>query len=147
MIVYLDTSAFVKLFMTEVHAEETRSWFDQARPAVTSVITYPEACSALARRAHRLPEASAQIRQWLVALDERWRRVVAIETASHAAGMLALKHRLRGMDAIQLGAAIRLRERLDQQGADEPLRFAAFDGRLLEAAEAEGFATLGGPIS
>ena len=60
--------------------------------------------------------------------------------------MLALKHGLRGMDAVQLGSAIRTRERLREQGEEDQLLFAAFDRRLLEAAEREGFATLGGPL-
>ena len=49
------------------------------------------------------------------------------------------------MDAIQLATATRVRARLAEQGVDEPLVFACYDRRLLEAAEREGFATLGGP--
>mgnify|MGYP000872872250 CR=1 FL=1 len=53
----------------------------------------------------------------------------------------------RCTDAAQLGSAIQTRTRLREQGAQAPLLFAAFDRRLLEAAEREGFATLGGPLS
>ena len=66
-----------------------------------------------------------------------------------AAGRLALSHELRGMDAMQLAAAVTLRERL-RAGAADPattdIVFAAFDGRLLDAAEREGFQTLGGEL-
>jgi predicted nucleic acid-binding protein len=147
MIAYLDTSAFVKLVIHEDGAEEARSWFAQAGPAITSVITYPEACSALSRRARRSDGRDARLDQWIAELDARWHRVVAVEATSRPAGGLALKHGLRGMDAVQLGSAMRTRERLREQGAEAQLLFAAFDRRLLEAAEREGFATLGGPLA
>jgi predicted nucleic acid-binding protein len=146
MIVYLDTSAFVKLIIDEEWADAARSWFAQSGPAITSVITYPEACSALGRRARQSRGRGAPLDEWIAALNARWQRVVAIEAAAQPAGRLALEHGLRGMDAVQLGAAFRLRERLQEQGAEGQLQFAAFDRRLLEAAEREGFATLGGPL-
>jgi hypothetical protein len=53
------------------------------------------------------------------------------------------------MDAVQLAAAVTLRDRLRAGATGEPaadVAFATFDRRLLEAAEREGFATLGGPL-
>jgi predicted nucleic acid-binding protein len=145
VITYLDTSAFVKLVLDEEHADQARSWFEVSQPAITSVITYPESCSALGRRARQSSEDDARLEEWLAALSARWSRAVIIEVAPERAGALATKHRLRGMDAIQLATATRVRERLAEQGVDEPLVFACYDRRLLEAAEREGFATLGGP--
>lgn len=145
MITYLDTSAFVKLVIDEEHADEARSWYEESRPAITSVITYPESCSALGRRARQSLADDERLEEWLAALNDRWRRAVTIEVAPERAGALATKHGLRGMDAIQLAAAIRVRERLDAQRAAEPLVFSCYDRRLLEAAEREGFATFGGP--
>jgi predicted nucleic acid-binding protein len=147
VITYLDTSAFVKLVLDEEHSGEARSWFEEPRPAITSVITYPESCSALGRRARQSLEDHARLGEWLAALSARWSRAVTIEVAPERAGALATKHELRGMDAIQLAAAIRVRERLDAQSVDETLLFATFDRRLLEAAASEGFATLGGPLT
>lgn len=145
MIAYLDTSAFVKLVIDEEGADAARSWFAEAGPAITSVITYPEACSALGRRARQAGEGGMLLDEWIAALDARWHRVLAVHASSQPAGVLALKHGLRGMDAIQLGSAMRTRARLRQQGEEDQLLFATFDRRLLEAAEREGFATLGGP--
>jgi len=145
VITYLDTSAFVKLVVDEEHADEVHSWFEESRPAVTSVITYPESCSALGRRARLSLEDDARLEEWLAALNTRWSRAVTIEVTPERAGALATKHGLRGMDAIQLATASRVRKRLDAQGVDEPLVFACYDRRLLEAAEREGFTTLGGP--
>jgi uncharacterized protein len=144
MIVYLDTSAFVKLVLDEERALEARAWFDDAMPAVTSAITYPEACAALARRAREAQGSDAPIDGWKSELDERWRRAAAIRVDARLAGLLALRHGLRGMDAIHVATAVHVRERLLREDDHEEVRFAAFDQRLLEAAEREGFATLGG---
>jgi predicted nucleic acid-binding protein len=146
VIVYLDTSAFAKLILDEDGAADARSWFGQGWPAISSVVTYPEACSALQRRSHRAG-GKRDLSAWLSELDARWRRVLAIRVDAPLAGRLAVKHRLRGMDAVQLAAAIGARERLRPADAGEDLRFAAFDRELREAAEREGFTTLGGPLS
>jgi predicted nucleic acid-binding protein len=144
MIVYLDTSAFVKLMVEEDGSAEVHSWFGEGWPAVSSVVTYPEACSALGRRSHERG-GHARLAPWLEELETRWRRVLAIRVDATLAGRLAITHRLRGMDAVQLAAAMITRERLRAADAAEELRFAVFDRELREAAEREGFATLGGP--
>jgi hypothetical protein len=146
VIVYLDTSAFVKLILQEEGAVDARSWFDEAGPAVSSVITYPEACAALGRRARASGGKSPHLEAWIAELEARWRRVVSVRVESQPAGELALRHGLRGMDAVQLAAAVNARERLRRHAEDAELVFAAFDRQLLKAAEREGFATLGGPL-
>lgn len=145
MIVYLDTSAFVKLVLDEPGDAAAREWFSQARWAVSSVITYPESCSAVGRRSRYGDVDEGELRRWTAELDERWRRVVAVPVGAQQAGLLALEHRLRGMDAVQLAAAVTFRTRVTATVPDEQVVFAAFDRRLREAAEREGFATLGGP--
>jgi hypothetical protein len=54
VILYLDTSAFAKLVLTEPETAMMRDLFNRADYAVTSVITYPEASSALYRQDHVL---------------------------------------------------------------------------------------------
>ncbi len=144
MIVYLDTSAFVKLVLEEDGSVEARAWFGEGWPAISSAVTYPEACSALRRRS-RERGGDARLATWLEELETRWRRVLAIRVDAALAGRLAIAHRLRGMDAVQLAAAVNTRERLRDADAEAELRFAAFDRELCEAAEHEGLATLGGP--
>jgi predicted nucleic acid-binding protein len=146
VIVYLDTSAFVKLILQEEGAVDVRSWFDEAGPAVSSVVTYPEACSALGRRARASGLVSPHLEAWIAELEARWRRLVSVRVDPRPAGELALRHELRGMDSVQLAAAVNVRERLRRYADDAEVIFAAFDRRLLEAAEREGFATLGGPL-
>ena len=72
---------------------------------------------------------------------------MAVPVAERLAGRLALSRRLRGKDAVQLAAAMTLREhmRLGVPGS-EVVVVVAFDRRLLEAAEREGSATLGDPL-
>jgi len=147
MILYLDTSALVKPIVRERGFDEVVDWFERADLVASSAVSYAEACSALGQNDRRRGKSPSRLGEWLVALDEYWNEVMRVPVAEWAAGRLALAHELRGMDAIQLAAAVTLRERL-RAGADDPspveIVFAAFDQRLLEAAEREGFTTLGG---
>jgi len=146
VILYLDTSAFVKLVIDEPGAAEARDWFSGTRRAASSVITYPEATAALCRCDREEGPAEARRDAWLAALDDRWRRCVRLPVAEQTAGRLAVTHGLRGMDAIQLAAAVALRARVLEAAPATEVVFATFDRRLLEAAEREGLATLGGPL-
>jgi predicted nucleic acid-binding protein len=145
MIIYLDTSAFVKLVIDEDGADPARRWFDEASLATSSVITFPEACSALARRAGRKAAADGRLDNWVAELDARWTRTAVVRVDERVAGRLAIEHSLRGMDAVHLGAAAAVRERALARSKTAVVKVAAFDRRLLEAAAREGFATLGGP--
>ena len=150
MILYLDTSALVKLIIREDGTADAVAWFERADLIASSVITYAEACSALGQNDRRRAGTPSRLSEWLIALDEHWREVMRVPVAEWPAGKLALAHGLRGMDAVQLAAAITLRERLRGGTTGTPaadVAFAAFDRRLLEAAEHEGFATLGGPLA
>jgi predicted nucleic acid-binding protein len=147
MIIYLDTSAFVKLVIDEDGADLARRWFDEASLATSSVITFPEACSALARRTSREAAGGGRLDDWLSELDARWTRTARVRVDERVAGRLAVAHSLRGMDAVHLGAAIAVRERALARSRAAIVTVAAFDRRLLEAAEREGFATLGGPLT
>jgi predicted nucleic acid-binding protein len=143
VILYLDTSAFAKLVLEESETATARDWFDQADFAATSVITYPESTSALYRQDREKGSAEPRLRGWLAALDDRWRRCVRLPVAEQLAGRVVLAHGLRGMDAVQLAAAMTFRSRVLESLPQETVTFATFDRRLLRAAEREGFATLG----
>ncbi len=147
MILYLDTSALVKLIVPEDRSSDAVAWFTTADLTATSVITYAEACSALGQNDRRRKSRTSRLGQWLTGLDEHWRDVMKVPVAERVAGELALTHGLRGMDALQLAAAVTLRNELQTRAAGRRVQevvVAAFDRRLLEAAEREGFATLGG---
>ena len=50
MILYLDTSALVKLYVVEPHSNKVRKWAEEAEIVATCRIAYPEALSAMNRR-------------------------------------------------------------------------------------------------
>jgi predicted nucleic acid-binding protein len=148
VILYLDTSALVKLIVPEDGSPDTIAWFAAAELTATSVITYAEACSALGQNDRRRKSRTPRLGQWLTGLDQHWRDVMKVPVAERVAGELALTHGLRGMDALQLAAAVTLRGELRTRAAGRRVQevvVAAFDRRLLDAAGREGFATLGGP--
>ena len=53
MILYLDTSSLVKVYVDEPGYEETRKLIPQARSVATSLVTYVEMRSALGRKLRR----------------------------------------------------------------------------------------------
>ena len=50
MILFLDTSALVKLYVEEPHSVAVREWVDEAEVVAACRVAYPEAVSALNRR-------------------------------------------------------------------------------------------------
>jgi predicted nucleic acid-binding protein len=50
MILYLDTSSLVKLYLDEVYSEAVHRWAQEAEVLATSRVAYPETLAALARR-------------------------------------------------------------------------------------------------
>ena len=147
MILYLDTSSFVKLVLDdEPGAAETRARYEEAEHTCISVITYPEATAALCRQDREVGTVTERLDTWLRDFEGFWRQCVRVPVFESTAARLARAHALRGMDAVQLASAAELRARVlaDTPAAD--FRLLAYDRRLLEAAEREGFATLGGPL-
>lgn len=133
MILYLDTSALVKLFIDEDGREIALDRFRAASSSATSVIAYTECRAALARR-QRAGDFDRNHLSGLVArLDEIWptirNRQVSGELA-HLAGYLAEAHALRGYDAVHLASALVFTREFDD------LEFLSFDVRLNEAARA-----------
>jgi len=147
VILYVDTSAVAKTVLREAGTDRVERWFHRAEQIAASVITYAEACAALDRN-HRLHGRDGDVlRAQLVRLDAQWSEFLVVPVDELSAGRVALRHHLRGMDAVQLSGALRLRDDVSAYAPDAEVAFAAFDRRLLEAAEREGFATLGGPLA
>jgi predicted nucleic acid-binding protein len=83
----------------------------------------------------------------LAELDAQWAEFLVLPVSERVAGQVALRHRLRGMDAVQLATALELRALASAHSPGVEVVVASYDRRLLEAAEREGFATLGGPLA
>ena len=136
MILYLDTSSFLKLFIVEEHSEAVREHVASADGLHTSIVSWPEAKGVIARavRGNRiLAESYAASESKLL---EFWNKVDVVDVTTDLiaeAGDLAARFYLRGLDAIHLASAVTL-----QRYLNEPVAFSAFDDRLLDAAEACG---------
>jgi hypothetical protein len=134
MILYVDTSALVKLHVSEAGSDRVRMWSDQASGLVTSLVTYVEARAAFARM-HRLGALTADAFRGAVTMfDHDWSRceIIGVDDplVRRAAG-LADRHGLRGYDAIQLATALEVRPH------EGKLVFGCFDDRLNRAAVRE----------
>jgi len=141
LILYLDTSALIKLYVTEPGSDETESLREQADLVATVMMTYAEAAAAFARRIREQPVMVASLS---LARDEffaDWPQYLGIpidQRLLHQAARLADAFALRGYDSVQLAAA----HILQLQGVPG-IVFASFDERLATAANLIG---LGSPF-
>jgi predicted nucleic acid-binding protein len=137
LILYLETSSLVKLYVREKDSETVRGCVEASEAVATSVLAYAEARAAFARKLREqgiTKDAHEAVKR---ALAADWPSVfVLYVTAGTArlAGDLAEKHALRGFDALHLASAAELRA----AGAGD-IRFSSADERLRAAARAEGF--------
>jgi predicted nucleic acid-binding protein len=134
MILYLDTSSLVKLYIEEEHCELVREWSTAAAQVATSRVARPETLSALARRAHRGDLAAGSFALITRAFESAWNDFIRLDLDEEFAGRLAIRHLLRGFDAIHLAAACELRDAV----SPGVVLFSSFDLPLLRAARAEG---------
>jgi uncharacterized protein len=139
LILYLDTSALVKLFFREAGSKVVVDLAERADSVVTSQIAYAESCSALARRKRDKRLTVEEFETAKKHLDEMWPQMDTILVDEIKAGELAIKHVIRGFDAIHLAAALELRT-----SDDTPIEvtFCSFDDRQNDAARAEDLAVV-----
>lgn len=136
MILYLDTSSLIKLYVEEEGSEEVRALVREAALVATCVVAYAEARATLARlrRQGRLPPSAYDRAK--AQLDRDWPKfltVGALEGVCREAGDLAERHRLRGFDSLHLAASLWLA----RQGGVTSVRFSSFDDALNRAARKE----------
>ncbi len=133
MILYLDTSALVKLYVREDHSDAVRQEVTAAVAAATARIAYAEARAAFARRAREGTLAPQDLRRVVTALDADWENYLCLEVTENIArqaGELAERYALRGFDSLHLASALALQRRVAM-----PFRFLCYDDRLQAVAE------------
>ncbi len=136
MILYLDTSAWVKLYVREAGSKELRTFVTKSEVMAASVVAYPEARAAFARLRAQGISTDAKHRQRLAQLNLDWENLLRIELAPsvvRTAGDLAEVYGLRGFDSIHLASALWLKEK-----TSTAFCFAVFGQRLRAAAERAG---------
>lgn len=132
---YLDTSALIKRFIAEKGSVLVRTLVTRTGPVATAKIAYAEVYAGLTRKrrdGHLSDRLYAQVcRQF----ERDWQAYIRVDLRDEILALardLIQRHPLRGFDAIHLASALSLKGALG-----EDLVFAAADGRLLRAAEAE----------
>lgn len=138
MILYLDSSSLVKLYVEESGSPDVHRWVDDAEVLATSRVAFAEVMAALARRQREgsLDAAAFQAAEARLAVD--WADIAVVEVDELAAGRLAVQHALRGFDAMHLAAALDMRK----DAGSARLAFTSFDKRQVMAAEAKGLIVL-----
>jgi predicted nucleic acid-binding protein len=134
LILYLDTSALVKLYVEEDGSSDVAAAVEVASAVVTARIAYAEARAAFARHRREGGITAAELRRIVQRLDQDWSRYGIVELSEAAvrrAGILAERRALRGFDALHLACALELR----RAGAE--VVFLSFDTRLTGAARRE----------
>ena len=138
MIVYLDTSSLVKLYVQEAHTALVKKWVAEAEIVATCRIAYPETMSAINRRFRQGDVTEKQYDSLIAKFSGEWARFAAVDFDEVEAGRLVNLYGLRGFDAVHLSAATLLKA--DQNNIS--LSFSSFDEKLNDAASAEGFTIL-----
>lgn len=142
MILYLDTSALVKLYSEEAASGLVRAAVADATAVATHVIAYVEARAALARKVREKALPASQWAQCKADLDADWLmlEIIGIDDPLRLrAAELAEHYGLRGFDSLHLAAA---EFAFDVAASRDGFRFAVFDRRLRDAAAARGLPLL-----
>jgi predicted nucleic acid-binding protein len=137
VILYLDTSSLVKLYVEETASADVQGLVGSAEVTGTSLIAYAEARAAFARRFRENAFSDRDYNRLRSRFDSDWKNFLSIQVTREIvrmAGEMAEKHGLRGFDAIHLASALTLREKLVS-----PVTFSCYDRRLQNASQREKF--------
>jgi predicted nucleic acid-binding protein len=135
VIIYLDTSSLVKLYVEEEDSSKVAHLVRSSKITATSLVAYAEARSAFARRFREKAFTKREYTQLISLFNEDWDNYMIFKITRklvRLAGDLAEKHGLRGFDAIHLSSALTLRQELSY-----PIVFSCSDQRLQIASQLE----------
>jgi uncharacterized protein len=135
VILYMDTSSLVKLYVSEKETPATKHLVEATEVIATSRLAYVEARAAFARKHRECGVGLRDYRNILQIFDNDWESYFVVDISEalvKMAGQFAEKHALRGYDAIHLASAVTLRRE-----GDQPVAFSCFDSRLSLAARRE----------
>jgi uncharacterized protein len=137
MVLYLDTSTLVKLYVAEEDSGRIAALVGSAEVVATSVIAYVETRSAFARRFREKAFTPMEYKKLVSVFQVDWKRYLQIAInfeLIRLAGDLTERHALKGYDALHLAAAMTLRNNVAA-----PIIFSTADDGLRKAAEKENF--------
>jgi uncharacterized protein len=140
VIVYLDTSALVKLYVPEADSAKTAQLVETVEMTAISRIAYAEARAAFARKRRERALSPRDYRTIVQDFDDDWDSFFIVDVSEiliKRAGQLAESFALRGYDAVHLASAVIVGEQSSQ-----PVTFACFDDRLCRAARRQGLSVV-----
>lgn len=132
---YLDTSALIKRFVSEIGSQAVQTLLAGAEPAATAKIAYAEVYAALTRRYQRRDLSPHAYTQACRQFEQDWQGFIRVDLHDDIlflARRLIQKYVLRGFDAIHLASALHLKLSLLEETV-----FVVADAALLKAASAE----------
>ncbi len=134
MILFVDTSALVKLYIDEKGSEAMAARARESRLA-SSILAYAEIYATFARRRREDLLTEDEHSSSTDRFERDWQSVIVVPMRPEVARRvpdLVGRHPLRGADAVHLASALSLAE------AGLEVTFAASDARLLAATAGEG---------
>jgi len=137
MILYLDTSDLVKLYVEEEKSTKIRDSVSTCGVVATSIISYAEVRAAFARKFREGGLKEKFYRQFINDLDKDWENYFVLnltENIVKSAGSLCEKYGLRGFDALHLASALFLK-----RNSSLSILFSCSDIKLNDVAKSEGF--------
>ena len=137
-IIYLDTSALLKLYIEEEYSDDVNALVTTAQGTGTSILTYTEMAAAMARAGRmRIISSESAKSAWNKFLGDwpGFTRLKLSTALTERAATLAWDFGLRGYDAMHLAAALTWQDALG-----EPISLATFDRLLWSAGKKAGVA-------
>jgi uncharacterized protein len=138
-IIYLDTSALLKLYVQEKFTDEVNALLESADVASTSILTFAEMAAAMKRAARVGLIADIEAQAAWSDFGHDWPEFMRLKISApliERAASLAWEFGLRGYDAVHLAAAFTWQDALET-----PVTLATFDRLLWDAAQKSGMAT------
>jgi predicted nucleic acid-binding protein len=139
MILYLDTSALVKKYVSERNSAEVIAAWKSAWGIATSAVAWAELLAAVYRKALEVRVPKSRVERVARLFREDWSSFIIVEVdnrLNEAIHKVIASHALRGFDAIHLASALTI-----GSAVPDDFLFGCYDERLNRAAEAEGLAT------
>jgi len=139
VVAYFDTSYLVKLFLPETGTDRAKELLAAANVISTSLISYAEMGSALARQKREGWITEDKQRVLMAEFRDNWvkfNRIGISEQLVARASELADIHSLKGADSIHLASALQFAK----AGRGIEVLFATADERLRKGAVMEGLA-------